>query len=184
MTNNKLDFLIESIKTIKKSGTLTQSSSQLCKAMTSDISSNHRVIVEIGAGDGAITQYILDRMSKNTRLLSFEINESHFEKLRSIKDDRFTPILDSAENIKEHLEKYDFDKADIIISSLPFMVLPTELTFDILKVCHQSLNKGSLFVQFHYSKGLKKLYKSTFDKVTTEFVLFNAPPAVVFRCQR
>lgn len=184
MTLKKLDFLIESIKTIKKSGTLTQSSTQLCKAMTSDINHNHKVIVEIGAGDGAITKHILSKMSKNARVFSFEINEAHFEKLLEFNDERLIPILDSAENIQLHLESYGYDKADIIISSLPFMVLSTELTFKILEKCHQSINKGSLFIQFHYSNGLKKLYKSTFNKVETEFVLLNAPPAIVFRCER
>ena len=184
MTFKKLDFFLESIRTLKKSGTVTQSSKALCHAMTSHITEDHKVIVEIGAGDGAITTYILDKMAKDAVLYSFEINEAHFRKLQHIQDERLVPIFDSAANIKKHLTDKGHQKADTIISALPFLVMPTEVTLQIISACHKCLLSKSLFVQFHYSKKLKKLYKSTFKHVQTEFVLLNAPPAFVFRCER
>lgn len=184
MASNKLDFFIESLKTIKKSGTITQSGPALCKVMTNHIQPDHKVIVEIGAGDGAITKYILKRMPKDAILLSFEINDTHHKKLLEIKDPRFHPILDSAEMIEKYLKIHGYNKADTIISSLPFRVLPTELTLTILSKCKRFLKDGGLFLQFHYSGKLKKLYKATFHEVSTQFVLLNAPPAIVFSCKK
>ncbi len=182
MPLKKIDFFIESIKTMKSSGTVIQSGTALCKAMTKDIRASHKMIVEIGAGDGAITKHILQNMASDAILLSFEINESHFQKLSNIKDSRFIPICDSAEKMDKYLKKYDKEEADIIISALPFLVLPTELTMSILTVGMNVLKEKGLFVQFHYSNRLKHLYKSLFESVKTEFVLLNAPPAIVFRC--
>ena len=184
MVTKRFNFLIESLKTIKKSGTITQSGSALCKAMTDHISSGHKVILEIGAGDGAVTKYILDAMADDAILLSFEINEVHYQRLATISDPRLIPIFDSAEFVIDYLEKHNLEKADTIISGLPFLVLPTELTMSILSTCHKALRKDQLFVQFNYSRGLRKLYRSIFTKVEEEFVLLNAPPAIVFRCKK
>jgi phospholipid N-methyltransferase len=152
--------------------------------MTSHITKENKVIIELGAGDGAITQFILDKMSNDAKLLSFEINDVHFKSLKAIQDKRFIPILDSAENLNKYLKEYNLPKADTIISAIPFVVLPTELTLRILDICQEELNVEGFFVQFHYSMVMKNLYHKIFKKVDMEFVLLNAPPAIVFKCQK
>ena len=184
MAKNKLDFFIESIKTLKKSGTLTQSGPALCKAMTDHITHDHKIIVELGAGDGAITSYILKKMAPDAVLYSFEINDTHFVKLLEFEDSRLQPRCESAEEIIEILAAEGIKHVDTIVSAIPFMVLPTEISLDIIEKSHQILKKGHLFCQFHYSQGLKNLYKATFKEITSEFVLVNVPPAVVFRCKK
>jgi phospholipid N-methyltransferase len=143
---------------------------------------NDKFIVEFGAGDGVITKYILEQMPKDCKLLSFEINEQLFQVLENIQDSRLIPIFDSAENIQTYLEQYGIEKVDTIISSIPFVVLPTELTIDILMLSKKYLKPGGLFVQFHYSKILKDLYRAIFGNYETKIVLLNTPPAFVFKC--
>lgn len=182
MSLSKFDFLIESIRNWKKSGTITQSGPNLCKKMAEHVSEDTRFIAEFGAGDGVITKHILEKMPADGKLLSFEINDSMYEMLRTINDARLVPIYDSAENLAKHMEEQKIECLDTIISSIPFVVLPTELSIEILSTAKKHLKKGGLFVQFNYSKILKDLYKSIFHNYTTEYVLMNTPPAFVFKC--
>jgi phosphatidylethanolamine/phosphatidyl-N-methylethanolamine N-methyltransferase len=180
----KFEFLVEAVKNWKQSGAITQSGPNLCKAMVEHIDSSHKVIVEFGAGDGVITQYILDRMAPDAMLLSFEINESLFQKLDEINDPRLKSIFDSAENLQEHLDEHNIKLVDTVISGIPFVVLPTELTFKILTMAKDVLKPGGLFVQFHYSKILKDLYQTIFGNYDTKIILMNTPPAFVFTCEK
>ncbi len=179
---HKFDFLIEAIKNWKQSGAITQSSEHLCKAMVEHISIHDKVIIELGAGDGVITKHILAKVNKDAKVFVFEINETLFEKLKLIDDDRLVLIYDSAENMARYLKDYNIDAVDIVISSIPFVVLPTELTMEILNVAKDCLKKGGLFIQFHYSKVLKDLYTLIFGDYDTNLVFRNTPPAFVFKC--
>lgn len=178
----KLDFLIVSLKNFKKTGTITQSSTSLAKKMASFISEDDRVIVELGGGDGAVTRHLLNNMHKDAILLTFEVNENLFDKLTKIEDSRFFPICDGAENLEKHLLIHQKAEVDTVISGLPFIVLPTKLTMEILDVCKKKLKTNGIFVQFHYATKLKKLYKSIFKNIETHFIVLNAPPAFVFKC--
>ncbi len=185
MALNKFDFLIEAMRNWKQSGTITQSSPNLCKAMVEHLDPlKDKIVVEFGAGDGVITKYILEKLPVDGKLFSFEINDALFEQMNNINDNRLVPIYDSAENLGFYLEIAGVAQVDSIISSIPFVVLPTELTISILEVSKKYLKHGALFVQFNYSKVLKGVYKSVFHNYTTKYVFMNTPPAFVFKCIR
>jgi phospholipid N-methyltransferase len=184
MGASKFDFLIEAIKNWKQSGAITQSGENLCKGMVEHIDDSTKFIVELGAGDGVITKHILEKAPKDAIILSFEINEKLYEKLININDERLIPIYDSAENLSSYLNEYEIKSVDTIVSSIPFVVLPTEITINILEVSKSCLKKGGLFVQFHYSKVLKDLYQTVFSNYETNLILKNAPPAFIFKCKK
>jgi phospholipid N-methyltransferase len=185
MALNKFDFLIEAMRNWKQSGTITQSSPNLCKAMVEHLDPlRDKYIVEFGAGDGVITKYILEKLPSDGKLFSFEINDALFEQMNNIVDHRLIPIYDSAENLGIYLNKAGIAQVDGVISSIPFVVLPTELTISILEEAKKYLKPGSFFVQFNYSKILKGVYKSVFHNYTTKYVFMNTPPAFVFKCMR
>ena len=179
---DRISFLKESIKNFKSIGSITQSGEALCRRMSSHINYSDRVIVELGAGDGVITKHLLDNMHKDAILLCFEINDNYATKLAQIGDDRLNVIVDSAENLKFHLERFGFEKADIIISSIPFLVFSDDLRDSILNICKSCLHQNGRFVQFHYTLTMRNLYKSIFGKIQMSFVLLNAPPAYVYSC--
>ncbi|MEM6967066.1 MAG: SAM-dependent methyltransferase, partial [Bacteroidota bacterium] len=89
------------------------------------------VIVELGAGDGVITEHILRHMKKDSVLLAFEVNKTFCDQMRKIEDDRLIVIEDSAEKLGEYLVKYDLEKADYIISAIPFVAFPDDLAKNI-----------------------------------------------------
>lgn len=179
---DRISFLKESIKNFKSIGSITQSGEALCKKMSSHVNESDRVIVELGAGDGVITKHLLYSMHKDAILLCFEINDIYASKLAEIGDNRLKVIVDSAENLEFHLHKYGFNKADIIISSIPFLVFSDELRDSILSICKSCLNQNGRFIQFHYTLTMRNLYKNIFGKIKMSFVLLNAPPAYVYSC--
>ena len=85
----KIAFLKESLKNLKTVGTVTRSSKYACKAMIAPVNfDDANVIVELGAGDGVITEHIIKAMKPGSILLSFEVNPLFCEKIREINDPR------------------------------------------------------------------------------------------------
>ncbi|MBK8698105.1 MAG: hypothetical protein IPN29_00400 [Saprospiraceae bacterium] len=116
--------------------------------------------------------------------LAFEINESMFDQLAHIKDKRLIAIYDSAENLGLYMDRENISHLDSVISSIPFVVLPTELSISILSEAKRYLKKGGIFIQYNYSRILKDLYKTIFQNYTSEYVLLNTPPAFIFKCTK
>ena len=177
---SKISFLKESLKNLKTVGTFTRSSKFLCKGMIRHVDfSDARIIVELGAGDGVITKHILENMHQDCTLLAFEVNELFCEKMRQINDPRLHVIEDSAENLDKYLQRFDLQEVDYFISAIPFVALPDELSYRIVRKCHQRLKKDGLYVQVHYSLLTKKMYEAVFGNVDINWVPLNIPPAFV-----
>lgn len=164
-------------------GSVIRSGNQMCSKMTRFIPKNEDlVIVELGAGDGAITDYIVNRMSKGSRLITFEINPDFLDQLHKIADERVVVINDSAEHLTKILDNLGIGKVDMIISAIPFLVLPDELTKEILKEAKSNLKDGGSFIQMHYALNMRKIYEELFGNLETFFVPLNIPPGYVFKC--
>lgn len=174
----------ESIKNFKEMGTVIQSGPSMCKKMVQHLHKNEDlIIVELGAGDGVITKYILEKMSPIAKLYVFEINPTLCEIISKIDDKRMILINSGAQNMESELAKYNISQVDTIISAIPFLVLPDDLTQEILKICKKTLKMDGYFVQMHYVKRISAMYKEIFGNVTISYVPLNIPPGYVFRCK-
>lgn len=180
-----VDFIRESIKNLRTTGTIARSSKYLCQAMIEPINfAEAKCLVELGAGDGVITEYILENMRPDARLLAFEVNEVFCEKLRDIKDKRLVVIKDSAEYIGKYLKQHDCAFADYIVSAIPFVMLPDDLAVTIVEQAKKHLRMSGLFIQFHYSLMVKKMYLKIFEEVSVKFEPRNIPPAFILICKK
>ena len=176
----KIEFFKESLKNLKTVGTITRSSKYLCKGMIKPVDFDKaKVIVELGAGDGVITEHILKHMRKDCKLLAFEVNKKFCDQMRQINDDRLIVIEDTAEKLGEYLDKHNLGKADYVISAIPFVSFPEELARSIIKTSKDHMKKNALFIQVHYSLLTKKIYQSIFGNVDVSWVPLNIPPAFV-----
>jgi phospholipid N-methyltransferase len=180
------EFLKESFKNIRTTGAVARSSKYLVREMMRPIDfTTAKIIVELGAGDGVLTVDLLQRMSLDTVLLCFEINPEFCKILRgAIDDPRFILIEDSAEHLETYLTQYGFSSADYIVSAIPFIALPTDLVHRIVQTAHKALKQNGLYIQFHYSSRIQKMYLKFFGNVTIEFVPLNIPPAFVMICRK
>ncbi|GMQ28424.1 class I SAM-dependent methyltransferase [Algoriphagus confluentis] len=178
---SKRDLLLELYSNLGTTGAVTFSSKSLVKKMLSftDLS-EAEVIVELGGGDGSITEGIVSRMPSSAHLLVFEINESFCKAMRKqFPGENIQIINDSAENIHLYLMGR---KADAIFSSLPFSLISKEATDAILTHSKNSLTPKGKFVQICYSYLLKNLFSKYFTEVQARFTLKNFPPAFVMTC--
>jgi phospholipid N-methyltransferase len=171
---------------MRSTGSVAPSSRYLCKAIVEKIDpSKARFVVELGPGDGVVTQFILDRLPEDARLFVFEINARFVEQLKERFDDpRLVIIHDSAELMGAYFEQHGIQAVDYVISGIPFVMLPESLAESIMAVCKQWLRPGGVFIQFHYSPWLLSFYKKIFGNVETDVVPLNIPPAIVVRCTK
>lgn len=173
-------FLKEGLKNLKTVGTITRSSSFVCKRMARQVDWSEPVtVVELGAGDGVITRHLLETMSKDSRLLAFEILPSMVEKLAAIQDDRLEIIAGDVEQLSRHLADRGIQQVDYIFSAIPFVNVPRPTSLRILEQCRAYLKTGGKYVQIHYSLLTRKLYQEIFGNVQVKFELLNLPPAFI-----
>jgi phospholipid N-methyltransferase len=178
----RLKFLIEGIRNIKTTGTITRSSRYVCRKMIEEVNfDTAKCIVELGGGDGVVTKHILKNLKGDTKLITFEILPQFCELLRNLNDDRLIVAEDSAENIKKHLKANGFEKADYVISTLPIVNIPEEIGERIVTAARDNLVDGGLYMQLHYSLLAKHLYEKVFGNIVHKFVVRNVPPAFILK---
>ncbi|AUC17153.1 ribosomal RNA adenine dimethylase [Tenacibaculum sp. SZ-18] len=185
--SKKFNFFKEAIATAKTSGTLVPSSRFLADRMLRGVDfESTNLIVELGPGDGAITKHLLQRIGPNTTIICFEINENFYNELQKIEHPQLVVLMASAENIESEIEKYGFEKADYIVSSLPLSIIPKEISMNILNTSHQVLKEDGKYIQFQYSLNYLKKLKDIFGKnnVKVQFEAINIPPAFVYQCSK
>ncbi len=178
MIRNNIRFLGKFFAKPKTTGAILPSSRFLGRAMAKHCPKDSSIVLELGAGTGAVTKQIL-KLCKPDRLYSVELDE----KLSAFLKKEFPKskiISDSAENIKEFLEEEE-RPLGIIISSLPLLSIPEEIVKNILSAVEDNLPKGGKFVQFTYNLnrdprelGFKKL-----KHISTQKIYMNVPPARV-----
>jgi len=143
------------------------------------------VLVELGPGNGAITNYILESLAPNATLICFEINDNFYHQLKKIEHPQLIVLKASAEKIEEELAKLNIHKLCCIISSLPLTIIPDEVSDEILKNSYKILENNGTFIQYQYSltyyKKLKKVFK---EAISLEFEPLNIPPAFIYHCKK
>ena len=167
-------------------GSLIPSSRFLVDRLLSKVDWRHaRTIVEYGPGVGTITGRILQRMSPNTRLIVFEMNEDFVSYLkRAFPDNRLHVIHGSAERVQKELEHLKLDGADYIISGIPFTTMPVQLREKIMRESRRALKPGGSVLVYQFTRAVLPYLKSHFDHIDQEFELLNILPARLFYCRR
>jgi phospholipid N-methyltransferase len=182
----QLDFLRETFRNLRETGSVAPSSRFLCKAIADKIEpARAKVVVELGPGDGVVTRYILRRLQPDARLLIFEINPVFVEKIsQGFDDPRMTLIHDSAEHMGRYFQELGVESVDYFISGIPFIMLPDALAESITGECLRWLRPGGLFVQFHYAPLMLPFYRRIFGNTDVDIVPLNLPPALVVSCRK
>ncbi len=180
-----LSFLLEGLRNITTTGTITRSGTALCRAAIDRIDfTTARTVVELGAGDGVITRHILERLHPEGKVIAFEVSKDLCDDMRAIGDPRLVVAQDSAENIRPWLDQIGADCTDHVVSAIPFAALPPDLGQRIVTAAHDNLRPGGCYNQVHYSLKTKGYYEQAFGAVEARRVYRNLPPAWVLYCRR
>jgi phosphatidylethanolamine/phosphatidyl-N-methylethanolamine N-methyltransferase len=158
-----LKFLQGFIKNPMKVGAISPSSTELALKMIEDVEPDkENAVVEIGCGTGAITNFIENIVHDRKAFIGIEIDKEFVKNLE--KDyPKLQFVCDDACRTGQILKENSIGKVSYIISGLPFVVLPKEVSKGILHEVDKLMNHGCLFRTFQYAHG------------------YHLPPAVRFR---
>jgi phospholipid N-methyltransferase len=174
-------------------GALSPSSRALAFAMIDGFNLRRAdTIVELGAGTGAFTAPILERIGKDTTFFAMELDRIHARGLKR-RFPELTVYNDSAEKMLEYLALHQKDKADYIVSGLPWANIPPDSQERIMAEILDSLSDNGIFTTFAYvharwlpkARQFRHALEQRFASVETSRVIWrNVPPAFVYRCSR
>ena len=178
-------FLKAWIKSPSQVGSIIPSSDILAKRVAKVASNQSGLILELGAGTGSLTQALVNSSIPNDRLLIIELDQ----KLCDILKKRFPDVNIIQANacylnrvlIKQKIKP---NQVGAIVSSLPFLSLPSMVTNRVLMQIFNTLTPDSPLIQYTYGprspvpKAILERYERRAKRVET--IIRNIPPATVW----
>ncbi|MFI5839992.1 class I SAM-dependent methyltransferase [Catenuloplanes sp. NPDC051500] len=150
------------------------------------------LVVELGAGTGAVTEQIRQRLGGRGHHLAIEIDPVFAGLLRTRWPDLDVAEADAA-HLPELLADRGLGKADVIVSALPWTLFPDDQTRAILRSVAASMAPHGAFTTITLSIGsrmpsarrFRAALNTTFEEVTQSRTFWrNPPPAFVYEAHR
>lgn len=161
---NTLKTAISFTKNIFTVGAIKETKPETVDEVCSKINTKKAItVVEFGMGHGNMTRKILDLISNDSKLYSFEINTEFCEFVKeNIKDTRLKVINDSALNF----QKYILEEVDNFIISIPFTFLKDKEAIELVQSCFHQLTEDGTYSQVVYRDKtlLKAIGNRTYEK--------------------
>jgi len=191
-------FVFAAASDFQSIASIAPSSRHLAHAMLEGLPiDSARTVVELGAGTGAITRVLLERLPRHATLLAFEINPELINCLKeSFSDPRLVLLNSSAENLGRELRRRGYGRVDAVVSSLSLRFMPDDRQRMLLETLDSFMDERSVFTQYQYVHGLRfengraqrhsslPFLNQHFDSVRCRTIWRNLPPARVFTCLR
>lgn len=179
--DSNIIFMKKFLTSPRTIGSITPSSRFLANSMLKNVNwEKVRNIAELGAGTGVFTKEIMHRMHPESRFFVFEVEN---EMRRCLSERTGLDVYGSASLLPEVLSVNGLKTVDVIISGLPFAVLPKEVTRAVIDGVINSLDDDGVFVTFQYSLHMRETLEKLFRHVQIRFVSMNIPPAFVYECR-
>jgi phospholipid N-methyltransferase len=138
-------------------------------------------IVELGAGTGVYTAELLRRVGPQTRVLAFEIDPRLASMVQQrLPDPRLRVVADSAEQLGAYL---DGQRADVVVSALPFTTLPSAVREAVYKAIAGALAPNGVMLAIQYSTARQRDFEGMFSAIRRRRSFRNVPPALLYACR-
>jgi len=186
-------MLREFLRSPIDTGAVAPSSRRLAAAVTAPVPEcGDPVIVELGPGTGAFTGIIQEQLGGRGRHLAIEKNPQLSEKL----SERF-PYVDvlnaQASQLPQLLAEHGHEKADVVVSGLPWASFPSHVQYDTLAAIRNVLAPQGAFTTFGYVHAMRltpalrfrRMLHDAFEEVVAGRTVWgNLPPALVYHGRR
>lgn len=183
----QLRFLLAALKNPREVSTVFQTTPWLRDRMLDFIDFNKiHNIVELGAGAGAITVGIAERIQKPEQYLGIELDKGLVEVLRK-RFPQLKFVEASAEQVKELT--IPMGPVDAIVSSLPWTLFPPDVRERTMKNIADSIKPGGIFMTYMVvnaifypsAQDVIRQMKANFSRVEqSQLQWVNIPPAFIF----
>lgn len=163
-------------------GSIIPSSRQLIEHMLRPVDwSSTKLFVEYGPGVGTFTRSVLDHLPKHATLIAIDTNPDFTRFLReSIADDRLITVNGSAADVERIVAERGFERADYVLSGLPFSTLPPGVGDAIGQATARVLRPGGAFLVYQFSSKVLDFVKPWFSRIDSGFEWINVPPARLY----
>lgn len=162
------------LKTPRSVGAITPTFPHLAQELVKLMPKTQGLIVELGAGTGAVTKVMRENGITDNRLILIEQSRYLADTLKT----RFPNVeihQRSAGDLIEILSGRALN-VDIIISTLPLTSMPDSARQKILNGIERILRPNSYYIQYTYRKDLLS-HNPKFKKIMSKKVWLNFPPA-------
>ncbi|MFU8877471.1 MAG: class I SAM-dependent methyltransferase [Wenzhouxiangellaceae bacterium] len=184
--SKSLDFFRGFLKDPKQVGSVIPSSRFMeRKIVEYALPERTSVVVELGPGTGGTTRALLKEMPAEARLLAIDLDSRFTDILGAIDDPRLIPHTGSAADLCEILDQHGLDRADVVVSGIPFSTMPRALGESIIQAVQKSLSDTGFFVAYQFRTEVARLAWPVFgDPLRSELVALNVPPMRIWRWGR
>lgn len=190
-------FAAEALADFYTTAAIAPSSPHLASAMLAPLHlTRARVVLELGAGTGAITQSLLNALPPSSTLIVFEINRRFWRHLkRSFRDPRLVLINANVANMDAELKRRGYERVDAVVSSLGLGFMSEDQRQTIFQRLMPFVHEETILTQYQYIHGLqfangrlrrlslRPTLNRYFRSVQSKIVWRNLPPACVFTCK-
>jgi phospholipid N-methyltransferase len=140
-----------------------------------------KTFVEYGPGVGTFTLPILERLGPDAELIAIDTNAEFIDHLRhEVADPRLKLVRGSAADVRRIVADLGHDKADYVLSGLPFSTLPAGVGDRIAAETAAVLKPGGAFLVYQFSAKVAEFIAPHFDTVERGFEWLNIPPMRLF----
>ncbi|HEX5411428.1 MAG TPA: methyltransferase [Terriglobia bacterium] len=191
-------FAVEAASDFQNIASVAPSSRHLARAMLYGLPISHaKTVVELGAGTGAITRALLEKLPPQATLLAFEINPEFISYLeKRFPDPRLVLLNTPAENLGDELRQRGLTRIDAVVSSLSLRFMPDHRQRILQEALAPFMDEASVYTQYQYVHGVRwengkvlrhsslPFLREYFGSIQSRTIWRNLPPAHVFTCRQ
>lgn len=180
--SEKLTFFRQFLSHPKMIGSVIPTSRYVVDALLSRVDWDRtRLFVEYGPGLGTFTRPILARLHPDARLVAIDTNPHFVAHLRrTIEDPRLRVVNGSAADVEEIVgTQRGGERADHILSGLPFSTLPSGVADLIAEGSSRALRPGGSLLVYQYSAQFARVLDPWFPQIELGRIWRNVPPCVI-----
>ena len=185
-------FFLQALRSQTRIGAIAPTSPSVARRIAGLIPPGPgRIVVELGAGTGAISAAIGPRLGAGSRHIAVEREPELLDALRH-KAPWAEQVVGDAQDLSARLKDLGVSQADVVLSSLPWANFDPDLQRRILDQVIESLAPDGLFAAIAYrptrttqrSRAFRSALRTSFDEVSISSTLWaNLPPARLYVCQ-
>jgi len=172
-------FLLNFLKNPLRNASVIPSSKAAGRAIVSGIDWDKvQTVVELGPGNGTFTHELIARSKPGTHIILIELEETYVDLLQRKFGNRVTVVHDSAHRMNEILQDLHLSKADLIVSSLPF--LQKQISRLIFAAILEQTKHGAAYRFFTYMPPVMKWFYRGLPLHKVKYVFSNIPPMWIY----
>jgi phosphatidylethanolamine/phosphatidyl-N-methylethanolamine N-methyltransferase len=140
-----------------------------------------RSVVELGPGTGGTTRALLRSMAADARLLAIELNPKFHARISArLSDARLIAQYGSAEQIEDHLRRWNLPPPEVVVSGIPFSAMPAATAERIAAVVASALAPGGRMVAYQVRSNVARFLSPHLGLPSIRREWMNIPPMRVF----